>query len=215
MREKFLRSGSFRGVAVIAALMGCPSHARAQQEVSYRGLSFSTSEQSMWKTGDGFVFDYEERFTESANTGSLPVNPGPVRSSGVTVDTQFAVSAGGEVGVGVGFGVNGGLVDADLLYDAGFVAPDRPAVGEFFDLSPSAGLDPASRLRTTSPSARAYVSGILELYTNIFAEAVVTGGNILNGVENGTFVYRRNPSAGGPLVDVDLDQTLEIGRAHV
>lgn len=198
----------FRGVAVVLAFVAWGGQAEAQREVSYDGLAFSTSDQSMWSTGDGFVFDYEERFTESANTGSLPVNPGPVSRSGVTVDTQFAVSAGGEVGVGVGFGVNGGLVDADVLYNASFRAPERPAIGAFFDLTPSASLDPASRLRTSSPSARAYVSGILELYTNLYAEAVVTGGNIINGVENGKFVYRRNPSAGGSLVDVDLDQTL-------
>ena len=200
--------GGLRGVAAVLACLACGAQAVAQQRISYDGLPFSASDQSMWSSGAGFVFDYEERFTEPANTGSQGVNPGPVSGSGVTVDTRFAVSAGGELGVGVGFGVNGGLVDANLLYNADFVAPDRPAVGQFFDLSPSASIDPASRLRTTSPSARAYLSGILELQSNLFAEAKVTGGNVINGVENGTFVYRRNPSAGGSLVDVDLDQTL-------
>jgi len=123
MRTMFLGRGSLRGVAVVLAFLGLASHAEAQQEISYPGLAFSSSDQSMWSTGDGFVFSYDRRFTEPANTGSQQVNPGPVSGSGVTVDTRFAVSAGGEVGVGVGFGVNGGLVDADLVYNAGFVAP--------------------------------------------------------------------------------------------
>ncbi|MCA9278609.1 MAG: hypothetical protein R3B58_03430 [Phycisphaerales bacterium] len=178
----------------------------AQTQVSSTNALFITSQQSMWASGTGFVYDFAEDYTYGISTGSLTVDPAPVSASGVTVDTRFAASAWGELGVGIAFGLNSGLVDAALNYDIGIEAPNAAPLGEYFQLNASAVMKPTSSLQTTSPSAHAHLDGILAFANNLFAEAKVSCSAttaFFGGIDRGTFQHRSYP-----LVSVDIRETL-------
>ncbi len=200
-----------RGAWGLVIVFACGLHgaARAGQVYDGAGLSFATTGQNMWATGDGFEFNWSQEFLSPAiSTGSLWINPAPVTVSGITVDTRFAVSAVGQMGVGAGLYMNGGLVDANLDFDVALEAPDVIRTGEYFQFSAVSSRLASSSIQTQSPTARAYLQGILKFSTNVFVEAKVSGGNIFNGVSNGTFTWQRDNSHGGPLVNVDLRQDL-------
>ncbi len=194
------------GVGLLIAWSGGAAQAG---QVYESDLSFVTSGQNMWATGDGFEFDWSQEFLSPAiSTGSLWVDPPAVTNSGITVDTRFAVSAVGRMGIGAGLYMNGGLVDAGLDYEAAIAAPDVIVPGAYFQLTGSATKRNTSWIATQSPTAQAYLEGILQFSTNVFVEAKVSGGNIFNGISNGTFTWQRDAGHGGPLVNVDLRQDL-------
>jgi hypothetical protein len=129
-----------------------------------------------------------------------------VSASGVTVDTRFAVSMTGELGVGLGFGLNSGQVETLLEYDIALEAPDRALVGQFFQIGGGASLQPSSTMQTYSPTAHAYLDGILAMSTNLFGRASVScsaATALIGGIERGTFTHRSYP-----LVSVDERETL-------
>lgn len=194
-----------RPLAAAAALLAVAGAVQAQQ-TSRTTARFTSIEQSMWASGAGFVYDFAQDYTVGAETGSLGINPGPVSGSGVTVDTRFAVSAVAELGVGVGFGLDSGTVDASLLYDIDMTAPTFVRGGGFFDLEFQASLLPSSQLITRSPDAYANLDAIFAVSNNLFAEAIVScsaATAILGGIERGTFQHRSYP-----LIDIDLRETL-------
>ncbi|MEQ8315917.1 MAG: hypothetical protein RIE77_08575 [Phycisphaerales bacterium] len=196
---------NFRPLATAISLLAVAGTAVAQQ-TSRTTARFTSIEQSMWASGGGFVYDFAQDYTVGAETGSLPINPPPVSASGVTVDTRFAVSAVAELGVGVGFGLDSGTVDAAMFYDIDMTAPTLVLGGGFFDLEFEATLSPASQLITRSPDAYANLDAIFAVSNNLFAEAIVscsTATAILGGIERGTFQHRSYP-----LIDIDLRETL-------
>jgi hypothetical protein len=201
-----LRIGVRRVVAGFSGIVIgiVPGSAAGGEVYANEQLSFQTKEQSMWSSGDGFVFDWSKEFlTPQISTGSVWIDPGPITNSGVTVDTRFAFSAAGRMGVGAGFYLTAGHVDANLDFDVSLSTPDAIGRGEFFAISGDSTRLGSSQLKTYSPTARTYLEGIIQFYTNYFAEAKVSGGNIFNGVSNGTFRKQRDHGHGGPLIDVD------------
>ncbi len=191
-------------VAAVAVL-AVAGIAHAQQ-TSRTTARFTSIEQSMWASGGGFVYDFAQDYTVGAETGSLTVNPGPVSGSGVTVDTRFAVSAVAELGVGVGFGLDSGTVDAAMFYDIDMTAPTLVRGGGFFNLEFEASLSPTSQLITRSPDAYANLDAIFAVSNNLFGEAIVScsaATALLGGIERGTFRHRSYP-----LIDIDLRETL-------
>jgi len=75
-------------LATLAGL-GLPLTAVAQQTQFVSDVaSFSSGLRSMWDSGGGFQYDFNEDYTVGASTGSLQIDPGPVSNSGVTVDTS-------------------------------------------------------------------------------------------------------------------------------
>gem|GEM_PF-5683121 len=129
--------------AAAAAVLAVAGGVHAQQ-TSRTNARFTSVEQSMWASGAGFVYDFAQDYIVGAETGSLTVNPPAVSGSGVTIDTRFAVSAVADLGVGVGFGIDSGTVDAAMHYDIDMTAPILVRGGGFFDLElrgpPAAGL---------------------------------------------------------------------------
>ena len=167
-------------------------------------LSFETRDQSMWATGDAFIFDYRQEFLSPAfSTGSIFINPGAVSGGGITVDPRFAFSATGQMGVAAGFYLNSGSINANLDYGVSIGAASPVRTGDFFRFQGSAVLDSSSMLISRSPTIETYLDGILRISVNDYYEAKVSGGTIFNGVTNGTFTSQRDPSHGGPRVDVD------------
>ncbi|MFI4915252.1 MAG: hypothetical protein ACIAS6_01945 [Phycisphaerales bacterium JB060] len=194
-----------RSAATILAALTMAGLAHGQQ-VLRTEASFASVEQSMWASGAGFVYDFNRDYVVSPSTGSLPINPGPVSASGVTVDTRFAVSAVADLGVGVGFGLDSGTVDASLRYAIDMVAPTTVLGGGFFELGFVASLSPESTLVTRSPDAYAHLDAIFAISNNLFAEAVVScsaATALFGGIERGTFQHRSYP-----LIDLDLRETL-------
>ncbi len=193
--------------ALLTALAGLlPAAALAQEQTIETRAMFAASGRSMWASGTSFVYDYGRDFTVGVNTGSMEINPAPVSASGVTVDTRFSVSAAATLGVGVGFGLDSGTVNAFLDYDVALRAPSSVPAAEFFSFDAQAVMRPGSELRSVSPTAYASLDGILDLTTNLFAEARVdcsAATALFGGIARGTFQHRSYP-----LVAVDLREPL-------
>lgn len=192
--------------AVLASLAGLASATQAQEQVVETRAMFASAGQSMWASGSSFVYDWGRDFTVGADTGSLEINPPPVSGSGVTVDTRFAVSAAATLGVGVGFGLDSGTVNAFLDYDVALRAPTSAVAGQFFSIEAQATMRPGSELRSVSPTAYAHLDGILAVSNNLFAEARVDCSSataLFGGISRGTFQHRSYP-----LVSVNLRETL-------
>lgn len=172
-------------------------------------LSFNTEDQSIWSSGDAFIFDFKKQFlTPSFSTDSIKIDPGPVKTSGITVDPRFAFSAEGQMGVEAGFLLNSGSVDANIDYDVNFQAPASLNAGEFFKLHGSVAASNSSAFVTTSPTLETYLDGIIRFRINDFYEAKVSGGSIFNGIKNGTFVHQRDQGHGGSRVELDIQEEL-------
>ncbi len=172
-------------------------------------LAFQSQDQSMWASGDAFIFDYKDEFLSPAfGTGSIVINPGPIRGGGITVDPRFAFSAVGQMGVAPGFYINSGSVSATIDYGVDIGAASPIVSGTFFKFNGSAALRNSSMLVSKSPTIETYLDGVLKVSVNDFYEAKVSGGTIFNGVRNGTFTSQRDPGHGGPRVDVDARKEL-------
>lgn len=172
-------------------------------------LSFETRDQSMWASGDAFIFnDVREFLSPSFSTGSIVINPGPISASGITVDPRFAFSASGQFGVATGFHINSGSVDAKLDYRVRMGTATAVRTGEFFRFDGAAALNSSSMLVSKSPTIETYLDGVMRVGVNDFYEAKVSGGNIFNGVHNGTYRSQRDPAHGGPRVSVDEHKQL-------
>lgn len=209
MRTTIKQMAAKRGWLVVAGgMLSIPALAGAA-ELFNSSVSFSTQGQSMWGSGNAFIFDYRKPFlSPSFSTGSLFVNPGPISANGVTVDPRFAFSATGQMGVEAGLYMNSGSVDANLGYDVSISAPNQIKAGDFFKFNGSSALNGASTLVSTSPTVETYLDGILKISVNDFYEAKVSGGSVFNGVSNGTFTHQRDAGHGGPRVNVDVREQL-------
>jgi hypothetical protein len=167
-------------------------------------LSFGTQDQSMWAAGEAFIFDYKDEFLSPAfSTGSIFIDPSAITVEGVTVDPRFAFSAVGQMGVAPGFYINSGAVTANVDYDVDLGTASPVVPGSFFKFNGSAALRSSSMLVSKSPTIETYLDGVLKMSVNDFYEAKVSGGNIFNGVSNGTFTHQRDSGHGGPRVSVD------------
>jgi hypothetical protein len=166
---------TLRNSAVVAALaLLWAGGAVAQQTVVDDAASYSFSGQSMWGPGSAFQFDYTQFVGIDSNPGSLTINPGPITQSvplvgTYSMDPYFLFDTDFKMGVELGASIDSGSVDGNLDYSVQFSVPDSIQIGQAFSLSASATKLSSSGFTTQSPTAEAYVDGILEAYVGGYA----------------------------------------------
>ena len=157
-------------IAVIGLFSWPP--AVAQNSALNTSASFSTTNQSMWGSGEAFLFDYQQFVGLDVNPAPFTIGSGNSDQISVPVplvgtytanpyqqyDTDF------KAGIEVGAKVSSGTINAQLDYDIQ-IAPDGPVqVGKPFSLVGSATKLGSSAFQTASPTAEAYIDGIAEAY---------------------------------------------------
>lgn len=115
----------------------------------------------------------------------------------VTADTRTGVKldvhTSGKVGLGFGYSIDSGSVDATAKFDATATLPDTVSANTFFTIDTNSDFVHGT-IKTQSPAAEAYFSAIMHLSGSIDAEACAT----FQGCETGHV----------PLPSVNLDQRI-------
>jgi hypothetical protein len=159
--------------AVVAAALLWAGGAGAQQTLVDDSGSYSFSGQSMWGPGSAFQFDYAQFVGIDSNPGSITVNPGAISQGTIlgtySMDPYFLFDTDFKLGVELGASIDSGSVDGNLDYSVHFTAPDAIQIGQAFSLTGSATKLSSSGFTTQSPTAEAYVDGILETYVGGYA----------------------------------------------
>lgn len=183
------------------------SPARAEQTLLDTSASFSTAGQSIWGTGEAFIFNY-------AKFVGLDADPAPFeygRGSGDTVtyptllgdykvNPYLLFDAKAKLGIEVGASVNSGSMDAKLDYSVNLKAPDKIRVGEGFSLSGSASQLTSSGFTTSPANASAYIDGILEAYLGAYARVEYIRPGVLSDedLRLGNKGFTKNDTANRP-----------------
>ena len=159
--------------AVVAATLLWAGGAGAQQTLVDANASYSFSGQSMWGPGSAFQFDYTQFVGIDSNPGHFTINPGAITQGTAlgtySLDPYFQFDTDFKLGVELGASINSGSVDGNLDYSVQFTAPDAIQIGQAFSLGVSATKLASSGFATQSPTAAAYVDGILEAYVGGYA----------------------------------------------
>lgn len=148
--------------------------APAQQTLVDGTTSYAFLDKSMWDNGDAFVFDYTQFIGIDSDPGFLTVNPDAVSYSvpfvgTYSMDPYFLFDTDFKLGVELGASIDSGSVDGNVDHAVSLVAPDRIEVGQPFALTGAATPLASSGFTTRSPTAGAYVDGILEAYVGGYA----------------------------------------------
>jgi hypothetical protein len=169
-------------LAIAIALVSCVS-APAGQQVVDSDLSFATQDQSIWSSGDAFMFDYLQFFGIDPAATTTTVNPAAVSGgtapfSNWTVDPFFQFRTDFKLGMEVGAKINGGSIDANLDYHVALEAPDSIVQGQPFSLTGSATRQETSSFQSSPANAEAWIDGVVQASLLGYAR-ITTGGSIL------------------------------------
>ena len=162
------------GTTILAASLALlASSARAQTTLVEDNAAYTFAGQNMWGPGSAFRFDYAQFVGIDTNPNPLTINPGKLSQSTFlgtySMDPYFLFDTDFKLGVELGASIDSGSVDGRLDYAVSFVAPDDVRVGQQFALLGSATKLSSSGFTTQSPTAEAYVDGILEAYVGGYA----------------------------------------------
>lgn len=158
---------------VLAAVALVAASAAAQQTLVSDSASHSFSGQSMWGPGSAFQFQYAQFVGIDSDPAPFTINPAAISQSTLlgtySMDPYFQFDGDFRMGVELGASIDSGSVDGTLDYAVSFSAPATVQPGQAFSLVASATKLPSSSFTTQSPTAEAYVDGILEAYVGGYA----------------------------------------------
>ena len=166
----------------IALVCLASSPATEAQQVFDSNLSFTTADQSMWDSGEAFIFDYLQFFGIDPAPRATTVNPSVVSGgtppfSNWTVDPYFLFETDFRLGMEIGAKVNGGSIDANLDYHVALEAPDDIVPGTPFSLTGIATKQGTSGFQSSPANAEAWVDGVVQASFGGYAR-IVTGGSV-------------------------------------
>ena len=164
----------FASVLVLLNMFCVVATVKAEQSLIQMNALFSTQEQSIWGTGEAFIWNFNQFIgpdvtlpTQTIGGGSgdsktvsisIPAFPDP----SWTIDPYQLYRGNFKAGLDFGANINGGSVDANLDYSLGLNAPDVIRVGEKFSLTPNIQKLGSSSFQTTAANASAYLDGVIE-----------------------------------------------------
>ena len=163
-------------LAAVALVLLASAAAGAQQTLVSDDASYAFSGQSMWGPGDAFLFDYAQFIGIDSDPAPVKIGSGSGDKVSVgtlvgtySLDPYFQFDTDFKLGVELGASIDSGSVDGNLDYAVSLQAPDRIRVGQPFSLTGQATPLASSGFTTRSPTAEAYVDGILEAYVGGYA----------------------------------------------
>ena len=157
-------------IKVVVAIVGAMSvEVAADNLLLDTSASFQTSAQSIWGSGDAFIFNYSQFVGVTADPSSTTINPSRFGSSGYYIDPYFLYDSKLRAGIQLGAQVNGGSIDANLDYNIQLQAPDVLRVGEKFSLTSSFMRLDSSSFTTTAANASAYLDGVLDVDVDLYS----------------------------------------------
>lgn len=167
-------SHSLRVGALPALLALAAGPVLAAPQVVQQSLSFQSSQQSLWNSGDAFQFDWQRFVGLDVNPAAWTINPPaisgsknlpwPIPDFDYKADPYIQFDADFRLGMNVGAQVGGGSVNSRLDWSVGLQLPEQIVRGQAFSLGAQATRLASSAFQTTAPTASAWVDGILDLY---------------------------------------------------
>jgi len=159
--------------AFVLTLLTAADSSAQQTTLVSDTATYSFSGQNMWGTGNAFQFDYAQFVGIDSDPAPFTINPGPITQSTIvgtySMDPYFQFDADFKMGLELGASINSGSVDGTLDYAVTFTAPQIIQPGQAFSLVGTASKLASSRFTTQSPTAEAYVDGVLEAYVGGYA----------------------------------------------
>lgn len=157
-----------------AALLAAAGPALAAVPVAQQSLSFQSSQQSLWSSGDAFRFDWQRFVGVDVNPSPWVINPKaisgskdlpfPIPDFDYRADPYFQFDADFRLGMNIGAHLGGGSVDSQLDWSVSLQAPSQIRRGQAFTLDAQSLRLGSSAFQTQAPTASAWVDGILDLY---------------------------------------------------
>lgn len=172
-KMKLLKQKKF--VAAIA-LCCTPLITYADQSLLNLNASFSSQDQSIWGSGDAFIWDFNQFVGPDFNNFSNPIVVNPRNISfggGFAADPYFQFYADFKAGLELGANVNGGSINTNLDYNLALKAPDVIRIGESFSINSTSQKLASSSFQTTAANASAYLDAVLETRLGAYTRIVV------------------------------------------
>jgi len=138
--------------------------------------SFSSRDQSIWGSGDAFIWDFNQFVGPDFNNINSPIVVNPsniVAGGGFAVDPYFQFYADFKAGLEFGANINGGSINTNLDYNLNLKAPDVIRVGESFSITSTSQKLASSSFQTTAANASAYLDAVLETRIGAYSRIVV------------------------------------------
>ncbi len=177
-------------ISATCILLTANAPARATQQLVSSNISFTTEDQSMWDSGEAFIFDYLDFFgIDPAPNAGHYVNPAPVSGGSApfshwTVDPFFRFRTDFKLGMELGAKINSGSIDANLDYHVALEAPDNLVQGEPFSLTGSATKQGTSSFQSSPPNAEAWVDGVVQADLRGYARIQTSGSDAVFGTHD-------------------------------
>ena len=146
----------------------------ADQPLLQMNALFTTQEQSIWSSGEAFIWNFNQFIgpditlpTQTIGSGAGDTVNVSIPVPGIT-DPKWSINPyqqyRGNFKAGLDFGanINGGSVNANLDYALDLSAPDVIRVGEQFSLTSNIQKLGSSSFQTTAANASAYLDGVIQ-----------------------------------------------------
>jgi len=157
--------------SIIATLFLVSTQAVSQQSLLNINSSFQTNNQSIWSSGNAFIWDYQKFVGPSAND-TVVIGSGSkdkISAAGHSVNPYFQLNNNFRAGLDFGANINGGSINANLDYKFNLLAPDKIRIGDRFSLMSSIQKLSSSSFQTTATNASAFLDGVLDVSTGVYA----------------------------------------------
>jgi hypothetical protein len=153
--------------------LGLPDSALGQQTLINDATSYTFAGQSIWDTGGAVQYSTGPQFVGiDSNPGAIVIGSGSgdtISVAGFSVNPYLQFDTDFKLGVEFGASIDSGSIDGNLDYGVSLTAPGQIQVGQAFSLTGSATALGSSSFATQSPTAEAYLDGILEAYVGGYA----------------------------------------------
>jgi hypothetical protein len=162
--------------AAAVVLLTPPLTTHADQPLLNLDASFSSQNQSIWGSGDAFIWDFNQFVGPDFNNFNNPIVVNPRNISfggGYAADPYFQFFADFKAGLELGANVNGGSINTNLDYNLSLNAPEVIKIGESFSINPNAQKLASSSFQTTAANASAYLDAVLETRIGAYTRIVV------------------------------------------
>lgn len=164
---------TLRTAAALLLVTAYAAPALAQQSLVNTTTSFSTSNQSIWSSGNAFIYNFNQFVgIDSGGYSTATIGSGSgdtVSAAGYKVNPYTTMRSAYRVGMDLGAEINGGSINANLDYNLSLFAPDTIKQGQQFSLTGSASKLNSSSFSTTATNASAYIDGVVDLDFDIYS----------------------------------------------
>src|SRR6267378_1238371 len=169
-------------VVVCVFTLGLLAALPAAADTQNNALTFQTSGQSMWSTGNAFNFSASPTLFDLNLNGSTTAGIGSTSGCPFCLGASITASTSGDFGVGANLNVNGGNVSATVPVNVTLGFPSLVPNATPFNIT-SSGMFGVGRLSTASPSVQAAVNTFGSLSADLSGKACAvacTSGTIVS-----------------------------------